>query len=206
MKYGSYIASGYRYGLLSFPEDVLGKSFFDNLFKESNKGAPRYWRETSIKLNMYDCNKIVPFICVDGLQLSDLTDYSQLLYDNKYFVFIMFDVLPLCLKTGGLYDIDDFTNPIDNGCLRYIYLIDKDKYKDATIDEVIEEHLVPNLDKIDYGNRRRALGFLEEYIGNGQIETNNIINDYLYRHSSKYGGFNNPLPTYIKMPDRLIKK
>lgn len=206
MKYGSYIASGYKYGLMSFPEDVLGKSFLDNLFKESNKDVPCYWRETSIDINSRDCDKIVPFEHVDGLQLSDLTNYSQLLYENKYFIFIMYDVLPLCSKPVDYYGLEEFTKPKNVGCLRYIYLINKDNYKDATIDEVIEAHLVPNLDKIDFGNRRRALGFLEEYIGNDKIETNNIINNYLYRHSSKYGGINNPLPTYIKMPGRLIKK
>lgn len=206
MKYGSYIASGYKYGLLSFPEDVLGESAMDTLFKDSNQGIPRYWRETSIKIYSRNCDKIVPFEHVDGLQLSDLTNYSQLLYKNKYFLFIMYDALPLCIKNVDRYGIEEFTTPKNVGCLHYIFFINKDIYKDATIDEVIEEHLITNLDKIDFGNRRRALGFLEEYIGNGQIETNILINDYLHRHSSKYGGFNNPLPTYIKMPDRLIKK
>ena len=206
MKYGSYIASGYKYGLLSFPEDVLGKSTIDTLFKDSNQGVPRHWRETSIKINSRDCDKIVPFEHVDGLQLSDLTNYSQLLYDNKYYMFIMYDVLPLCLKTVDFYGIEEITTPKNVGCLRYIFLINRDYYKDSTIDEVIEEHLITNLDKINLGNRRRALGFLEDYIGNGQIETNIIINDYLHRHSSKYSDIINPLPTYAKLPDRLIKK
>ena len=85
-------------------------------------------------------------------------------------------------------------------------MIDIYKYRDsdATIDEVIEEHLLSNMDKLSISNKRRALGFLEKYIVGDKDDTNMIIVDYLNRHKSEYS--DDPLHVYAKLLDRLINK
>ena len=204
MKNYSYVATGYKYGLMSYPNAIFkNNSLFNRTNDESNNQLCND-SEKLIKINGYEIERIVPFESVDGLQLDDLAHYSSLLHDEKYFVFIMYDEIPLSRQTIIDNDITTYSDPENSGFIHYIYLIDKDKNKESTIDEVIENHLISHLDKLNLSNRRRALSFLEKYVCKDRGSTNIDIENYLYDIETKANKEYTYYSKYIKIPYRLI--
>lgn len=205
MKRDSYVASGYKYGLLNYPNEIF-REFLDREFEMDDNGLVRNSSESSHFSSVDKYKHIVPFESVDGLELCDLKDYGTLVYKGEYIVFVMHDEIPNRLQKEVSRNKWIYMDPENRGYIRYTYLIDIYKYRDsdATIDEVIEEHLLSNMDKLSISNKRRALGFLEKYIVGDKDDTNMIIVDYLNRHKSEYS--DDPLHVYAKLPDRLINK
>lgn len=176
MKYGSYIGHGYKYGLLSNVDELesnLRDSLYDMIKGKNDQILPRK-NDIEVSERVYP-EMVIPFESVDGLSIDDLRDYQGLLFENRYLVFIMYDSIELREKEKGC--ITRFTEPVERVMARYVYLIDTEKNRDCTIDEIIEDHLVRTVNGLNKQNRRRALGFLEQYICTSNSGVRNIIYD-----------------------------
>ena len=166
---------------------------------ESNNTNIPVSEKTRAENDAVDKNFIVPFHYVDGLTLKELSDYSELIirdeHANDYIVFVMYDSLQNA-RTGLSYAVDIEEQAI----IRYAYVIDIKKYKDNTIDEVVENHLISNIDNLSIQNQRRVLSFLREYVHDSSREVDISISEYYKRknHEKKY--------KYIEFPKRLIYK
>ena len=79
---------------------------------------------------------VVPFEGVDGLSLEELADYPNLLFRGRYLLFMMYDSLSLCKRDIG-YCLN-FTEKEEKVMARYFAVIDTEKDKDRTIDDVVE--------------------------------------------------------------------
>ncbi len=207
MKYGTYVASGYKYGLVNNPGDnVQGirQAIKDSLSRNEESKAPQ--KPKNVEMNEGASRKtIVPFESVDGLSLEELKNYPSLLYEGRYLVFIMYDSLPLGKCGYTDYKII-FGEPEEECTARLLYAIDTEKNKDRTIDEVLEAHLIETLPKLNVQNRRRALCFLEKYVNTSKEGTNNMIDNYLYKKAEKESTARDYSWSYVKLPDRLINK
>ncbi len=207
MKYGTYVASGYKFGLVNNPSDnYQGIKFAikDSLSRGEESKIPQEPKnvETTVRTNI---RTIVPFESVDGLSLEELKNYPSLLYEGRYLVFVMYDSLPLgeCLLDN--YKIV-FGEPEEECTARFFYAIDTEQNKDRTIDEVLEAHLIKTLSKLNVQNRRRALCFLEKYVNTSKEGTNNMIDNYLDARAKKESTVRDYSWRYVKLPDRLINK
>ena len=196
----SYIVEGYKFGLLNWnkiKKNMKDTYLYDNLPPASlNNNIPE---KEKIRTENDVVNKdyIIPFDCADGLTIEELSDYDELkIYqaNKQYIVFVMYDSL-LNARSTVYYA----SNEREHAIIRYAYVIDIDKYKDNTIGEVVENHLISNIDNLSIQNKRRALCFLEEYIDNSANYVDVSIREY-YRRKS------NEMFKAIEFPRRLIYK
>lgn len=210
MKYGdTFVASGYKYGLLKYPGKNL-PSIPDAIEQCVGKDDSKQSKEQKKDMEIVEAiipKTAVPFEDVDGMTLEELAGYSQLQYSdrrnwsfNRYLVFVMYDSI------SGSEISETSSNRIESeeleeeGKLRYLYVIDPKKNKEATIDEVVEEQLTKNIGRMKVKNRRRALGFLEKYVYGDKISTIRAINNYL---GSKYESVGSNFKEYVRLPKRL---
>ena len=98
-----------------------------------------------------------------------------------------------------------FQEPQEQGIIRFMYIIDIRKYEDVNIDEVIEEHLIKNLNKFNLQNRKRALSFLEKYVYENHVDVNRTIGSYIDVISEET---NKQIYSsdYMNIPGRLLHK
>ncbi len=171
--YNNYVGTAYKYGLLTNPLYNNLPAIRDKII-ESFKFQAEYGTELeliegreTIELNEEIIAKmIIPFENVDGLTVGEIGDYKDLRCTNNYLVFVMYDSVTIYKpKDNNPYNAkESFKEPEEQGIARFMYIMDIRKYKDVKIDEVIEKHLIKNLDKVNIQNKRRALSFLEKYI------------------------------------------
>lgn len=199
MKYNSYVATGYKHGIIRNPNRTI-PAIRNVLTKMVGSTQESDHKKEDMEMNASIYKEmIIPFEEVDGLSLQELKAYPNLLYQDRYLIFIMYDSIASREQNGDL--IIEFGDWIEEAVARYIYMIDTEKNKECSIDEIVEEHLVATLDQLRTENRRRSLDFLEKYVGGTRTEVNSRINHYL----------NNNFPSksiykYIKIPERLINQ
>ncbi len=216
----TYVAPGYKYGLLHDPnyynncDDV--RIALINWFKKNAtnvKDEEHQLEREMIELEAEVALKcIIPYENVDGLTVRELEKYDSLRYEkydslrnkNEYLIFVMYDSLNNSEWDIKALDIDKFKAIHSHGIIRFMYLIDIEKYKDYKIDEVIEEHLIENLNKFNLQNRRRALSFLEKYIYDDALDVDHIIERYLHANSDPNSNRIMDERDYINIPDRLL--
>ena len=184
--YNNYVGTAYKYGMMTHPFDI-SPAIRDKLIK-SFKFQTAYGEELeliegreTIELNEeVNAKMIVPFENVDGLTVGEIGDYKALRYTNVYLVFVMYDSVPIVKQqNNNTYNAkESFQEPEEQGIARFVYIIDIRKYKDVKIDEVIEKHLIKNLNKVNIQNKRRALSFLEKYIYGEDSLVNRTIYEY----------------------------
>ena len=210
--YCTYVAPSYKYGLLNEPnyynnyDDV--RIALINCFKKNAtnvKDEEHQLERETIELEAEVALKcIIPYENVDGLTVRELKKYDSLRYKDEYLIFVMYDSLNNSEWDIKALDIDKFRAIHSHGIIRFMYLVDIEKYKDYKIDEVIEEHLIENLNKFNLQNRRRALSFLEKYIYNSNLDVNHIIKRYLEANSNPNSNRIIDERDYIKLTDRLL--
>ena len=210
----TYVAPSYKYGLLHYPncynncDDV--RIALINCFKKDAtnvKDEEHQLERETIELEAEVALKcIIPYENVDGLTVRELKKYDSLRYKNEYLIFVMYDSLNNSEWDINALDIDKYRAIYSHGIIRFMYLIDIEKYKDYKIDEVIEEHLIENLNKFNLQNRRRALSFLEKYIYDDALDVDHIIERYLNADSDPNSNRILSESDYIKIPDRLFRK
>ena len=165
----TYVEKGYKYGVLLFP-DSSDKRIKEQLEKTKPVvNLPRK-RELEVNVSTNTC-RIIDYDQISGLTIKDVQDYKELLYDNKYLIFVMYDsiVIPKA----------------EHAIVRYIGSIDTTRDKDMAVDEVIGNMLLNNelMSKEPYinnSNKKRALCFLEKYIYGDKTQTYNeaVIHTY----------------------------
>ena len=90
MKENTFVTSGYKYGLLSCPEDhfpALRSVIKSCIGEEEEAQNKEPKRDTNLEINLQP-KAVVPFENVDGLSLDELKNYYSLLYRNRYLVFV----------------------------------------------------------------------------------------------------------------------
>ena len=203
MQFGTYVASGYKYGLLCCPDDnlpALKKAISESIGEDNQNKSTK--KDVELDTNVL-LESVVPFEMVDGLSLEELKDYARLLSHNRYLVFIMYDSLPIAEKNGNSNYKVYFEPPEEQGRVRCLYAIDTEKNGEFTIDDVLGDHLISVLDQLNVQNRRRALCFLEKYIVKSKMGVNNVISNYLDRKAKQEGSWKPYITEYIKLPKRL---
>ena len=213
--YRDYIGTAYKYGLLTYPENNM--PYIRNKLRESFQ----YHTEDSAELELIEERKtielngeiipqtVIPFEDIDGLTVGELGDYKplRLRCTNNYLVFVMYDSVTLPkMNNNNTYDVKlYFQEPQEQGIIRFMYIIDIRKYEDVNIDEVIEEHLIKNLNKFNLQNRRRALCFLEKYVYENHVDVNRTIGKYIDVISEET---NKQIYSsdYMNIPGRLLHK
>ena len=211
--YGNYIGTAYKYGLLTYPDHNM--PYIRNKLRESFE----YHTADSAELELIEGRKtielngeiipqtIIPFEDIDGLTVGELGDYKPLRCTNNYLVFVMYDsmIIPGNNNNNTFNVKLHFQEPQEQGIIRFMYIIDIRKYEDVNIDEVIEEHLIKNLNKFNLQNRKRALCFLEKYVYENHGDVNRMIDKYI---DVKSGETNKRIYSsdYISIPDRLLNK
>ena len=211
--YGNYIGTAYKYGLLTYPDHNM--PYIRNKLRESFE----YHTEDSAELELIEERKtielkgeiipqtIIPFEDIDGLTVGELGDYNPLRCTNNYLVFVMYDsmIIPGNNNNNTFNVKLHFQEPQEQGIIRFMYIIDIRKYEDVNIDEVIEEHLIKNLNKFNLQNRKRALSFLEKYVYGNRADVNNIIRNYINvksEETNKQIYFSD----YMSIPGRILHK
>ena len=211
--YNNYVGTAYKYGLLTYPDHNM--PYIRNKLRESFE----YHTEDSAELELIEGRKtielngeiipqtIIPFEDIDGLTVGELGDYKPLRCTNNYLVFVMYDsmIIPGNNNNNTFNVKLHFQEPQEQGIIRFMYIIDIRKYEDVNIDEVIEEHLIKNLNKFNLQNRKRALCFLEKYVYENHGDVNRMIDKYI---DVKSGETNKRIYSsdYISIPDRLLNK
>ena len=200
MKYGSYIASGFKYGLISTPEnlpDSIRRPLHEAMREDNNLNVvPK--KDLELDASIYP-EMLVPFESVDGLSLEDLSHYSNLLLNNRYLIFAMYDTIAIP-EVEKIYALK-FGSPKESAFIHYLYVIDTEQEKERSIDEMVEYQLISSIGHMKNQNKRRALGFLEKYICFKKSDVHSDVQKYLDK--------NNPREHYISYTQtnrRLIEE
>lgn len=200
MKYGSYIASGFKYGLISTPSnlpDGIRRPLHEAMREDNNLNVvPKKYLELDAPIYP---EMLVPFESVDGLSLEDLSHYSNLLLNNRYLIFAMYDTIATS-EVEGIY-APKFGSPKERAFIHYLYVIDTEQEKERSIDEMVEYQLISSIGHMKNQNKRRALGFLEKYVHGDRLSTIQGIEEYLRSIGSSVRPY---YSEYIKLPKRLI--
>ena len=200
MKYGSYIASGFKYGLISTPGNLphsIRSPLYEAMRQDNNLNAVAR-KDLELDAPIYP-EMLVPFESVDGLSLEDLSHYNNLLLNNRYLVFTMYDSIA-SFEDEGIYNIK-FGSPKERAFIHYLYVIDTEQEKERSIDEMVEYQLISSIGHMKNQNKRRALGFLEKYICFKKSDVHSDVQKYLDK--------NNPREHYISYTQtnrRLIEE
>lgn len=171
--------SAYKYGIIRCPHvcDYNIGNLLNELCNSDddsciNSSLPKY-AEISTR---FDPEYIIEFQDVSGLSLGDLSNFYNLIYNNKYLLFVMFDSLLVSRKSPFL------PSPVweNEVYLRYITAIDVTKNKDTMIDKIICDRLGCNYKFLNPSNTRRAACFRKKssdvlcWVDKAVIDCNNM--------------------------------
>jgi hypothetical protein len=165
----TYVEKAYKYGVITYPDECEEelKEVLVQSREEANVNLPRK-REFEVTMPVRpEC--ILDFDSISGLTIKDVKDYKELLYDDRYLIFVMYDSINVQKPyyTKNLVKVRGVQQ--DKAKLRYICSVDMKKYDNMAIDDLIGNILVGNnlgscASYLNEGNKKRALCFLEKYI------------------------------------------
>ena len=163
MLYDSFKASGYKYGVVSYP-GVRENDLYDFLISLSGNDCNNIPTTMDMQKSLdIDPDCIVDFKDLFGLTIEDISSYSSLTY-NHHLIFVMYDSV---MVQKPFYTISSQgsskANPQEQATVRYAFAIDTTKDKEMTIDDVICKHLIEEISHLNTTNRKRAAAFLEAY-------------------------------------------
>ena len=159
----TYQATGYKYGVMVYPDKHT------QLYEDILEKTPKT-KEESLRVSE---NNVLNYEALDGLSLKELKSYKELLFKQNYLLFVMYDEITIKeLRNDNMYEKPSLETR-DIPFIRYIQAIDLKEHKnDEPIDQIIKNQIENNLEQLNPANRRRALGFLEQYIYGSKEETN----------------------------------
>ena len=163
----TYIETGFKYGIITYPESCnkeLRKAI-SSLSEKNYVNLPR--KDELEKTIIVDENCILDFDYVSGLRLDELKDYKELLSENKYINFVMYDSIEVHRPNHALNN--GRFEPEKKAIIRYLCSLDTERYGDTKINNAVANTLINHnlLDKTieeKNKNNKRALCFLEKYV------------------------------------------